>query len=125
MVRGTRIVLAAVLAAAFSIGPLMLDLCAGSCETHREGSATPTCHHAGSTTPHVGRAPAACGHDHSGNNGSTVVGSDRNSRVFAMSAAIMTVPIGSGVTAVPGYSRTHAPPGPATAFDQPSITLRV
>src|ERR1700682_1703784 len=67
MFRATKIAVAAVVALAMAVLPVVLDQCAGSCEAHRDTVAsTPACHHTTSTGPHIAPVPIPCGHDHNG-----------------------------------------------------------
>src|SRR5882672_1297667 len=65
----TRHLIALALAAAVGTGPMVMNLCAESCEaTHaaRAATAAPACHHSTTQTPRLETIPVACGHDHSG-----------------------------------------------------------
>src|ERR1700676_4778239 len=65
MIRATEIAVAAVVALAMAVLPLVLDQCAGSCEAHRDAVAsTPACHHTTSTGTHIAHVPNPCAHDH-------------------------------------------------------------
>src|ERR1700694_1875281 len=65
MFRATKIAVAAVVAFAMAVLPVVVDQCAGSCEAHRDTVAsTPACHHTTSTGTHIAHVPIPCGHDH-------------------------------------------------------------
>ena len=67
MFRATKIAVAAVVALAMAVLPVVLDQCAGSCEAHRDTVAsTPACHHTTSTGTHIAHVPNPCAHDHNG-----------------------------------------------------------
>ena len=126
MFRVTRSVLAVVLGLAVVALPLMLDQCAATCEAHHNSVAsTPTCHHAGTTTFHLGSVPNSCGHDHGG----TLVTADNElaptPRPSVASVAVIAIPVNPAV-AIGRHLRTHAPPGAAsTLLDDRSLPLRI
>jgi hypothetical protein len=55
---------AGVLAVVLAGVPLVLDVCAASCETHSHDVAAPSCHHAAAPGAHLSQAPSACGQNH-------------------------------------------------------------
>src|SRR5258706_6691980 len=65
----TRHLVALAVAVAVATSPLILDLCAGSCEAAHKASrvgAAPACHHAASPATRLETMPVGCGHDHHG-----------------------------------------------------------
>jgi hypothetical protein len=67
MFRATKTAVAAMVALAMAVLPVVLDQCAGSCEAHRDTVAsTPACHHTTSTGAHIAHVPNPCTHDHNG-----------------------------------------------------------
>src|SRR6266852_1944459 len=67
MFRAMKVSVAAVVALALAVLPVVLDQCAGACEAHRHTIASmPACHHTTSTGTHIAHVPIPCGHDHNG-----------------------------------------------------------
>jgi hypothetical protein len=66
VVRAMNMMVAAVLAAAVAVLPLVRQRCADDCSSRRGSAATaPACHH-GSQPLRVGSVPLGCDHDHDG-----------------------------------------------------------
>jgi hypothetical protein len=127
MLRAFRTAAASVLALAIAALPVVLERCVDSCARH-DGSAfaaVPACHHAASAAERVGRAPLACGHDHSGTTAITVTGASAGERPWTLLAAIHTVPASYVTLGAPQDFVDSSPPGPAHARGARSLTLRI
>jgi hypothetical protein len=126
MFRVTRTAVAACLALAVAALPMMLDRCSELCDAHSATAAsTPACHHAVAAGPHITKAPAPCGHDHSGTAVAAAKSFASTGRAFAFTAtpfsqASITAPVGAGVRADP-----HAAPASSPPLAGGSLPLRV
>lgn len=122
----TRVATASLLVVALVAVPLVLDLCAASCEAdHHAIASTPSCHHAGAAMPRIGQVPAPCGHDDNG----TIVATNTTAapllRAFTCAVAVVTVPVQPANAADSQFVRTDAPPGSSLTLDARSLPLRV
>jgi hypothetical protein len=126
MFRATKIAVAAALALAMAVLPVVLDQCAGSCEAHRDTIAsTPACHHTTSTGTHTAHVPIPCGHDHNGTaittaNKPAPTGTAFHSVVAVESRPTLVSHAGAGLR-----GRPHSPPSSALTLDRRSLPLRV
>src|SRR5919204_2146336 len=92
-----RTTTAAFLVCALIALPLALDHCSAFCETHQSAVAsTPSCHHAGSTSVRIGRAPGPCGHDQNAVSATTSVSLVKPERVSQSWSGIAAVAIDRG-----------------------------
>src|ERR1700682_2368644 len=126
MFRATKIAVAAVVALAMAVLPVVLDQCAGSCEAHRDTVAsTPACHHTTSTGTHIAHVPIPCGHDHNG----TVITASNNpaptGRAFDSVVAVNSRPTLVSPSAAGLRFRPHSPPSSSLVLDGRSLPLRV
>src|ERR1700724_3819429 len=126
MFRATKIVVAAVVALAMAVLPVVLDQCAGSCEAHRDTVAsTPACHHTTSTGTHIAHVPVPCGHDH---NGTAITAADNpapTGKAFHSVVGVVSQPIPASPAAASLRVRPHSPPRSALTLDRHSLPLRV
>jgi hypothetical protein len=126
MFRATKIAVAAVVALAMAVLPVVLDQCAGSCEAHRDTVAsTPACHHTTSTGTHIAHVPNPCAHDHNG----TVITAANNlaptGMAFHSVVAVESRPTLVSPAAASLRVRPHSPPRSALTRDRRSLPLRV
>jgi hypothetical protein len=126
MVRATRTAVAALLALAIAVLPVVLDGCADSCEAHQHTVAsTPACHHAASTGAHLSQVPSPCGHDH---NATALTAAKRPApaeRAFDSIVAIDNEPAMAPAMASGLRVRPHSPPDSSPTLDRRSLPLRV
>ena len=126
MLRVSRFMVAAALAFAIAVLPVILDQCAESCEAHAVTAAmTPPCHHAVVAGTRFTKAPTACGHDHTGVAFTAVKSFAPTDRVFAMAAIAARI-----VTIMPAPSDAArfaltAPPHASPPSFARSLPLRV
>jgi len=120
--------IATAIVVAFAVGalPLILDGCAGACDTHHDARAsTPTCHHATPTTARIARVPTPCGHDH--NNAAVASTKAPSSPVRPLESVAATVELPAFVASV--TSRPQAlndgPTGPSRPGAHRSDALRI
>jgi len=126
MFRATRTAIAALLALAITVLPVVLDRCADSCQAHQHiAASTPACHHAASTGAHVSQVPSPCGHDHNATAFAAAKDAAPAGRAFSVSVAIDHEP--AIVFALAGGLRVrpHSPPGSSPTIDRRSLPLRV
>jgi hypothetical protein len=100
------------LAVVFGIAPLALDQCAASCGIARGPSASapaPTCHHASTAGPRLGRDSASCGHDHRAAFSTLAVATPPLARAMTLAVASTIEPI-SALTDHPIASLSASPP---------------
>ena len=126
MFRATKVAVAAVVALAMAVLPVVLDQCAGSCEAHRDTVAsTPACHHTTSSGTHIAHVPIPCAHDHNG----TVITAANNpaptGTAFHSVAAVDSRPTLVSPAAASLRVRPHSPPSSALTLDRRSLPLRV
>ena len=70
-----RAVMVVLLALTVGGVPLVLDVCAATCQfagTPVDRAAAPSCHHSASTSTRVGHAPGSCSHDQDGTSAVTI-----------------------------------------------------
>jgi len=126
MLRATRIAVAAILALAVAVLPVVLDRCAESCDAHQHTVAsTPACHHASSTGPQLSQLPSACGHDHSATTVTTASGFLQTGRAFDSIVAFDMQPVVAPPAAAGVRVRPHSPPHFSATLDRRSVPLRV
>src|SRR5580700_8412745 len=126
MLRATKLAVAAVVALAMAVLPVVLDQCDGSCEAHRDTVAsTPACHHATSTGPHIAHVPTPCTHDHNGTAITAANSPAPTGRVFDSVVAVDSRPTLVSPAAASLRVRPHSPPGSSLTPDRRSLPLRV
>src|ERR1700720_1978587 len=119
MFRATKIAVAAVVALAIAVLPVVLDQCAGSCEAHRDTVAsTPACHHTTSTGPHIAHVPNPGAHDHNGTVITAASNPARTGTAFHSGVAVeMRLTLVSPAAASLRV-RPHSPPSSALTLDR-------
>jgi hypothetical protein len=126
MFRATKITVAAVVALAMAVLPVVLDQCAGSCEAHRHTVAsTPACHHTTSTGTHIAQVPIPCGHDHNGTAITAANNPAPTGKAFHSIVAVDSRPTLVSPAAASLRVRPHSPPSSALTLDRRSLPLRV
>lgn len=126
MFRATRIAVAAIVALAIGVLPVVLDRCAESCEAHRNTVAsTPACHHAAPTGTHISHGPAPCGHDHNATAVTAAKSPAPTGRAFDSIVAMDSQPAVAPATAADLRVRPHSPPDFSATLDCRSLPLRV
>ena len=126
MFRATKIAVAAVVALAMAVLPVVLDQCAGSCEAHRHTIAsTPACHHTTSTGTHIAHVPIPCGHDHNGTAITAANNPAPTGKAFHSIVAVDGRPTLVSPAAASHRVRPHSPPSSSLALDRRSLPLRV
>ena len=126
MFRATRTAVAALLALAIAVLPVVLDRCADSCEAHQHNVAsTPACHHAASTGTHVSQVPSPCGHDHNATALTVAKRPAPTERAFDSIVAIKNEPAMAPAMAAGLRVRPHSPPDSSPNLDRRSLPLRV
>jgi len=126
MFRATRTAVAALVALAIAVLPVVLDRCADSCEAHQHVAASsPACHHAASTGTHVSQVPSRCGHDHNATGLTAAKDAAAAGRAFGVALAIEHEPA-AVITPARGLRvRPHSPPDLSPSIDRRSLPLRV
>jgi hypothetical protein len=126
MFRATRIAVAAVVAVAIGVLPLVLSRCAESCEAHRPSVAsTPACHHVTSTGPHIAQVPSSCGHDHSGTTVVAVKDPVLTWRTFDATVAVDALSTLAALAWANLRLPPHSPPDASLTIGRRSLPLRV
>ena len=126
MFRAARPAVAAILALAVAVLPLVLDRCADSCEAHQHIVVnTPACHHAASTGTHLSQAPSPCSHDHNATTLTAAKGPAPTERVFDSIVAIDNEPAMAPSMSAGLRVRPHSPPDSSPTLDRRSLPLRV
>ena len=126
MFRATKIAVAAVVALAMALLPVVLDQCAGSCEAHRHTIAsTPACHHTTSTGTHIAHVPIPCGHDHNGTAITAAANPAPTGKAFDSVVAVDSQPTLVSPAAASLRVQPHSPPGASLTRDRRSLPLRV
>jgi hypothetical protein len=126
MFRAARLAVAAFLALAIAVLPVVLDRCADSCEAHQHTVAsTPACHHAASTGTHLSQVPSPCGHDHNTTSLTAAKRPAPTERVFDSIFAIDSQAAMAPSMAAALRVRPHSPPDSSPTLDRRSLPLRV
>jgi hypothetical protein len=127
MFRATKIAVAAVMALAMAVLPVVLDQCAGSCEAHRHTIAsTPACHHTTTSTgTHIAHVPIPCGHGHNGTAITAANNPAPTGRAFHSSVAVDSRPTLTSPAVASLRVRPHSPASSALTLDRRSPPLRV
>jgi hypothetical protein len=126
MFRATKIAVAAVVALAMAVLPVVLDQCTGSCEAHRDTVAsTPACHHPTSTGTHIAHVPTPCAHDHNGTAITAANDPARTGTAFHSVVAVENRPTLVSPAAASFRVRPHSPPSSGLTLDRRSLPLRV
>jgi hypothetical protein len=105
--------------------PIVIDHCTESCEMHRSAPvAAPTCHHAASSSAHIGAVPVPCGHDHQIVFATATASIAERNVASALSAVMPTAHQPIAPAANGDASHAGSPP-PAVIGDRPTLHLRV
>src|ERR1700680_4413 len=122
----TKIAVAAVVALAMAVLPVVLDQCAGSCEAHRHTIAsTPACHHTTSTGTHIAHVPIPCGHDHNGTAITAAHNPAPTGTAFHSIVAVESRPTLVSPAAASLRVRPHSPPDSSPTLNSRSLPRRV
>jgi len=114
MFRATKIAVAAGVALAMAVLPVVLDQCAGSCEAHPHTAAsTPACHHTTSAGTHIAHVPTPCAHDHSGTAIAAATNPARTGTAFHSVVAVDSRPTLESPAVASLRVRPHSPPSSA------------